>query len=74
VANASITAYITQSSDILSGLSAKLASHGVISVNNLSYSAQLVFAEFASFGAFFDFGLLQNHFRSIPTYTMNISQ
>jgi hypothetical protein len=74
VANASITAYIAQSSNILSGLPAKLASHNVIVVNNLSYSAKLIFAEFAGLGAFFNLGLLQNHFRSMPTYTMNIGQ
>jgi hypothetical protein len=74
VTNTPITGYITQSSDILRGLPAKLTSHDVIAVDNLSYLAKLIFAEFASLCAFFDSGLFQNHFRGIPTYTMNICQ
>jgi len=54
VANASITGYVTQSSDILSNLSSKLAPHDVIAVDDLRYPAKLVFGEFTGFCAFFD--------------------
>jgi hypothetical protein len=74
VANASVTVYIAQPTDILSYLSAKLSSHDVIAVDNLGYAAKLIFGEFACLCAFFDSGFLQNLFGGIFTYTTNTGQ
>jgi hypothetical protein len=74
VANASVTGYISQSSNILSDLPAKLASNNVMTVNNLSYPAKLVFGEFAGFCALPNLGLFQNLFRGIFTDAKNIGQ
>jgi hypothetical protein len=56
VADAFITVYIAQAGYILSNLPAKAASHDVIAVDDLRYSAEFVFAELASLCAFFDPG------------------
>jgi hypothetical protein len=74
VSNTPVTVYIAQPTDILSYLSAKLSSHDVISVDNLCYSAKLIFGELAGLCAFFDSGFFQNLFGSISAYTTNTGQ
>jgi hypothetical protein len=55
MSDTSVTADISQSSDVLGDLPSKLASHDVIAVNNLSDAAKLVFAQFAGLGDFVNF-------------------
>jgi hypothetical protein len=74
VADTSITIYVPQPSNIASYLSAKLTSHYIISVDNLGYSAKLIFAEPAGLLIFFNLCLLQNLPGCIFAYTSNISQ
>jgi hypothetical protein len=74
VAYTSVTIYIPQSRDILNNLSAKLASDNIIAVNNLIYSAKLVFTEFVGLYMSFDLRFFQNLSRRIFTYAVNIRQ
>jgi hypothetical protein len=74
VANAPVALYVAKPSDILSNLSAELASDYVIPVDNLRYLAELVFAEFAGLCVFFDPGLLQYLLRGMLTNTNNVGQ
>jgi hypothetical protein len=74
VTNAPIAAYISQTGNILGHLSAKLTAYNVITVDNLSYPAEFVFAELAGLCVFFDSSLLQDLPRSISAYTWNVGQ
>jgi len=69
-----VTVYIPQPGNILRYLSAKLTADNIITVDNLSYSAKLVFGKLAGLGAFFNLGLFQNPLRGMPAYTINVSQ
>jgi hypothetical protein len=62
MADASVAAYIAQPRNILRNLSAELASHYVIAVDNLGYSAQLVFRKLVGSYTFVNAGLFQNLF------------
>jgi hypothetical protein len=45
-----VACYITQSSNILTYLAAKLTANNMIAVNNLRYTAQLIFSKLARLG------------------------
>jgi hypothetical protein len=74
MANASVTIYVTQASYILSNLPAELTFHDVIAVDNLRYTAKLIFAKFAGLCVFFDPGFFQNLRRGMSTNTNNVGQ
>jgi hypothetical protein len=70
----SVTVDVTQASYVLGNLSAKLAFHDIIAVDNLGYAAKLIFTELAGLCAFVNTGLFQNLLRGVFTYTNNIGQ
>jgi hypothetical protein len=72
--DAPVTIYITQASDILGGLSAKLTSHDVIAFDYLRYPAKVVFGEFAALDVLINLGFSQNLLRVVFAYTKNIGK
>jgi hypothetical protein len=74
VTNPAITGYVTQASDILSHLPAKLASNNVIAVYDLRYPAQLILGQLSRFCRSFNPRFLQNLFGRIFAYPKNIGQ
>jgi hypothetical protein len=62
MADPTITGYITQPSDVLCHLPAKLTSNDIVAVYHLRYTAQLIFSEFVCPDSLFDSGLFENLF------------
>jgi hypothetical protein len=74
MSNSSIAANIAQARDVLRDLSSKLASDDIVAVDDLCYSAKLIFAELAGLGHLLDSGFLENLLRRIPAYSRHVRQ
>jgi hypothetical protein len=74
VTNPTVTGYVTQASNILSHLPAKLASNNVIAVYDLRYTAQLILSQLARFSLFLNPRFFQNLLGRIFTHPIDIGQ
>jgi hypothetical protein len=74
MADSTITGYITQSSNILCHLPAKLTSNDIITVYYLRYTAQLILSELVCPDSLVDSGLLENLFRRMFADAKDIRQ